>query len=245
LKKSIVHIKKNVISLKNIIILVNMKNILTIFLVFFVSVTSVNIFGQDTKTITRKNQSTLQNEIYASYGLGSVYIFTNGIIHNYDSPYSYFNGIPKNIQSFGTISFGYNRMLNRILMIGFGGSFLNCNYVRKRSSYYGTDTTLASSATFNENILNGAAKLTLNYYNKQSLRIYSSFAFGISIIFGSVSTAGHDMDYERKILPAGQLTMLGIRFGRAFGGFFEFGFGSNAIITGGLSFQLKDSYQGD
>ena len=224
----------------------NMKKLLIIFLaLILIPLMSFNLFAQETKTGKKNNQSTLHNEIYASYGLGSVYIFTDGISHSYDYPYSYFTGTPKTVQSFGAISVGYNRMLNRIVMIGFGGTFLNCNYDRKRNSYYGNDTTLASKATFNENILNGTAKLTLNYYNKQSLRIYSSFAFGVSIIFGNATTNGHDMESERKILPAGQLTMLGVRFGRAFGGFFEFGFGSNAIITGGLSIQLKDSPDGE
>lgn len=223
-----------------------MKKIFThLLILFFILMVPLSIIAQEAKPGKKLNQSTLQNEVYVSYGLGSLYIFTNGISHSYDYPYNYLEATPKNVNSWGTVGFGYNRMLNRIVMIGFEASYLNCNYTRKQSSNYGNDTTFPSSAKYNENILNGIAKLTLNYINKPSLRIYSSFGIGISILFGNASATGYEIENARKILPAGQLTMLGVRFGRSLGGFFEFGFGSNAIITGGISFQLKDSYEGE
>lgn len=134
---------------------------------------------------------------------------------------------------------GYDRMLNKIIMIGFVASYINCNYKR---TYTDWDGTHLGEATFNDNLLTGIARVTFNYVNKPIIRVYSSIGMGITI---DLSKVQGDMpqsieETERKILPAGQLTFMGVRFGRSFGGFCEFGIGTNSIITAGFNYQFGD-----
>jgi hypothetical protein len=46
--------------------------------------------------------------------------------------------------------------------------------------------------------------------------------------------------YDRKLRPAGQLTLMGVRAGHKLAGFGEFGFGTNGIICAGISYRFGD-----
>jgi hypothetical protein len=200
--------------------------------------------GQQTKKdvvrSAKKDQSMLFNEAYISYGIGTIYLFTSEVNHSYDLYNSYYSSDRTDINSPGAFMIGYNRMLNKVIMIGFVASYINCNY--KRTYYDYENSSNIGTATFNDNLLSGIAKFTFNYVNKPIVRVYSSVGMGITV---DLSKAQKDLpgsveETARKILFAGQVTFMGVRFGRAFGGFCEFGFGTNSIITAGFNYQFGD-----
>jgi hypothetical protein len=187
---------------------------------------------------TKKDQSKLYNDVNISYGIGTIYLFTSEVNHNYYS-YDSYNSKQTDINSPGTLMIGYNRMLNKIIMIGFVASYIKCSYKRTYTDYNGTHE---GEATFNDNLLSGMAKLTFNYVNKPVVRVYSSAGLGITVDLSKVQgeLPQNIEETDRKLLFCGQLTFMGVRFGRSFGGFCEFGFGTNGIITAGLNYQFGD-----
>ena len=195
--------------------------------------------GQDVARSTKKDQSKLYNDVNIAYGIGSLYIFTGNVNHSYPT-YNSYSTQRTDINSMGTLMIGYNRMLTKTIMIGFVASYFNCTYKKTYNNYGGSNNT--GTATFNDNLLNGIARITFNYVNKPVVRVYSSFGMGITVDLSNArgDYAGSQKETDRKILPAGQITFMGVRFGRSFGGFVEFGIGTNAIITGGLNYQFGD-----
>jgi len=198
-------------------------------------------FGQKTdqevvKSI-KKDQSKLYNDVNIAYGVGSLYLFTGDVNHNYNYDNYYYSGDKTDIRSFGAVSIGYNRMVSKVVMIGFVASYINVNYSRTMTNYEGGDPNVA---TYNDNLLNGMARVTFNYVNKPSVRVYSGAGMGITVDLSNVTSPGLEKETERKIMPAGQLTFMGVRFGRSFGGFCEFGIGTNSIISAGLNYQFGD-----
>lgn len=194
---------------------------------------SLTSFSQKT------DQSTLYNDVNIAYGIGTIYLFTSEVNHSYDSYDSYYTSQRTDINSPGTIMIGYNRMMNKIIMMGFVASYINCNYKR---TYKDNNGSPLGEATFNDNLLSGIAKVTFNYVNKPIVRVYSSIGMGITVDLSKVQgdlPASVD-ETDRRILFAGQVTFMGVRFGRAFGGFCEFGFGTNSIITAGFNYQFGD-----
>jgi hypothetical protein len=226
-----------------------MKKMQIIFLVLAV-IYSVSLLGQNSDQPPVKNkkpdQSKLYNEVFAGYGIGSIYLFTGKVNHTYntypcDNNY-YGNYSTTDASSPGMFMVGYNRMINRVIMIGFTGSYINLNYSRtytyseyNSSNYFGT-------VNYNDNLLNGMAKLTFNYVNKPKVRVYSGFSMGITVDLSNAQgkSSGDQLETAKKIIPAGQITFMGIRFGRAIGGFCEFGIGTNSIIAAGLNYQFGD-----
>jgi len=208
---------------------------------------SVSVNGQNSDQpagIKKKaDQSKLYNEVFAGYGIGSLYIFIDKVNHSYSgypSTESY-NASTTDASSAGTFMMGYNRMLNRVVMIGFSASYFNVNYSTKYSAdeyspgYVGT-------VDYNDNLLNGMAKFTFNYVNKPMVRVYSSVGLGITVDISTAQgrNAGDLKQTAKKILPSGQLTFMGVRFGREIGGFCEFGFLTNSIISAGINYQFGD-----
>jgi hypothetical protein len=199
----------------------------------FLLVFTVTAFSQ------KADQSTLYNDVNISYGIGTIYLFTSEVQHSYDYYNSYYNYKQSDINSMGTLMIGYNRMLNKVIMIGFVASYMNCNYKRTYTNYDGSSL---GEATFNDNMLSGIAKFTFNYVNKPIVRVYSAAGMGITVDLSKVQgdLPQSVQESARKILFAGQVTFMGVRFGRSFGGFCEFGFGTNSIITAGFNYQFGD-----
>ena len=212
--------------------------------VIFILVLSVNLHGQDYSETTggsgwKKDQSKLFNDVHIGYGIGTVYLFTSEINHDYESYGSYSTSKQTDISSWGTIVLGYSRMMNKVIMIGFDASYLKCSYKMK---YYDFNNNYIGEGLFNDNLLTGIAKITFNYVNKPIVRVYSTAGMGISVDLSNVSgTLPQSVEESaRKILFAGQLVLMGVRFGREYGGFCEFGFGTNSIITAGFNYQFGD-----
>jgi len=217
-----------------------MKNILisgiVLSMIFSLAAFSQNIEQNAPKSM-KKEQNKLFNDVSIAYGLGSLYLFTGDVNHSYNYEDYYPNGYSSDIRSIGAFSIGYNRMVSRVVMIGFVASYINVNYSKAIGGYEGGYQT---TATYNDNLLNGIARVTFNYVNKPTVRVYSGAGMGITVDLSNVTAPGMNKETERKILPAGQLTFMGVRFGRSFGGFVEFGIGTNSIISGGLNYQFGD-----
>lgn len=175
------------------------------------------------------------NEIYVGYGALSLFYFTGNLDHNYDDPYynDYDNADPS---SPGTFVIGYNRQLNKIVSIGVVLSYMHTNNTFK---YHDYNTSVYYTGTNHEYLLTEITRVTFSYLNRPSIKVYSGVGMGVTIDLNEATYEGTTLK-DRKILPAGQLTFIGIRFGKAFGGFLEFGVGSNGIMQGGLSYRFTD-----
>jgi hypothetical protein len=214
-----------------------MKKLLPLLFVFVLI--SIFSFGQD-KDLTGtppkpQTQTLLQNDFYAGYGGFSVFYFTGINSGSFDLIRT---SNLKDEQSAGTFFLGYQRSLNTVVSTGFLFGYQNFN--RTGMGYiYQSDNTTPEAITVNNNLIMGIARVTFNYVNKPVIRMYSGIGIGLTINLSSVKLNGQT-DHDRKLLPGGQLTLMGLRFGRAFGGFVEFGFGTYGIVNAGLSYKFKD-----
>jgi hypothetical protein len=193
--------------------------------------------GQDVVKSAKKDQSKLYNDVNIAYGVGSLYLFTGDVNHSYNYGGYHPTGNMSDVRSIGAFLIGYNRMVSRVVMVGFVASYINVNYTSNISGY---ENGYQGNATYNDNLFSGIARVTFNYVNKPSVRVYSGAGMGITVDLSNVTVPGMEKETDRKILPAGQLTFMGVRFGRSFGGFCEFGIGTNSIISAGLNYQFGD-----
>jgi hypothetical protein len=191
----------------------------------------------------KQSQNLLFNDVYLGYGAGSIFYFTGRMKHSDDFPPNirYINGnyVTKTLDdpsSFGTLFLGYQRSLNRVVSLGFLFGFQNFSY---SGNAVENDGGIVHPVSCNDILLSGIGRVTFSYVNKPAVRMYSGIGIGITVDFGNADIDGTSYN-ERKLFPGGQLTLMGIRFGRAFGGFFEFGFGSYGIINGGVSYRFAD-----
>lgn len=181
------------------------------------------------------------NELYGGYGAGSLYYFTSPLNHNYrlvDYPY-YYNTNEDDPTSIGTFFLGYNRAVTKVLSIGFQISYMHLNQkIEYIGDPYGYDT-VSYRGEYNDYLITGMARLTFHYLRKPALTLYSGASVGVTVDIGSATVNGQK-DNERKLKPAGQLTLFGLRAGKALAGFLEFGVGTNGIVTAGISYRIKD-----
>ena len=191
----------------------------------------------------KRGQNTMFNDLYAGYGAGSIFYFTGRMAHSSDYPTDQYSNLTyTDPSSFGTLFLGYQRSLGKVASMGFLFGFQNYSYTGKGSThnyYNGAYDSVVHRISNNDILLTGIARFLFSYVNKPMIRMYSGIGLGITIDFGKATLDGTDYS-EKKLWPAGQLTLMGIRFGRAFGGFFEFGFGSYGIVNAGISYKFAD-----
>ncbi|MFH1160337.1 MAG: hypothetical protein V1733_05245 [bacterium] len=168
------------------------------------------------------------NEFYGGYGTGSIYYFTGNINYKFN------NGVNETQESdpnsIGTFFLGYNRQLNRVISLGFLLSYMNFWHTSK-------DYSTNQSYKVIDNNYSGITRIIFCYLNKPIIRMYCGVGIGISVVLGHTTWKGEDYT-DRKIRPAGQLTLFGVRVGKALAGFGEFGVGTNSIIQAGISYQF-------
>jgi hypothetical protein len=209
-----------------------MKKAIFSFLIAGAMLTSFSSYSQEPVS-----QLDRPNDLYAGYGAFSVYYFTGNLSHSYQDLDSYYYYDENDPSSAGTFFLGYSRQVNRIISVGIVFSYMHTtNTLRTDYNYYDSTNTLG---TTQDNLLSGITKVTFGYMNKPSLKLYSGVAIGVTVDLNKATIDGQDYT-DRKIMPAGQLTLFGIRFGRAFGGFLEFGVGTNGIVLAGVNYRLKD-----
>jgi opacity protein-like surface antigen len=208
-----------------------MKTILLLIICFFVLNIPEIIAQNQEKASTKPDQSVMQNDVYLGYGAGGLFYWTGRMKHSSDYPSEEGQQTFTNPGSIGAILLGYNRSLNNVVGLGFLFGFQNFHYT-------GT-TNQGVSTEYNDILLSGMARILFSYVNKPSIRLYSGIGLGITVNFGTATESSQDFT-DRKLWPGGQLTFMGIRFGRALGGFFEFGFGTIGIVNAGLSYKFAD-----
>lgn len=196
-----------------------MKKIVALFIPLFLMCNCLAVAqNQPAETQKLKNdQSDLANDVYVSYGLGSFYF-----IINQDDSYSY--------KTTGSIIVGYARSMGRVVAVGFQAAFTNIS----RTPNYSYVTT-----KYSDNYWSGLANIRFRYYNRPSFSMYSGVALGITMISRNETSSSGEKS-RQEYLPAGQLTLLGFRVGRALSFFGEFGIGTNAIINAGISYKFGE-----
>ncbi|MCX6282230.1 MAG: hypothetical protein NTU51_09745 [Bacteroidetes bacterium] len=186
-----------------------------LFLLFAASI----LFAQTEQAVTKgkTHQKDLLNEVYASYGMGSLYYYINS---NSGGNWS-FTGI-------GTFIVGYTRSMNKLIGVGF-----ELAYTPMSAKYL-----YNSSETKNYNYIQALARIKFQYLNKPIFAMYSGVAIGVAMDYYSetIQSGGSTVtSSKQELVPAAQLTLLGFRVGR--GGAFcgEFGIGTVSILNLGVS----------
>jgi hypothetical protein len=197
---------------------------------------------QETQPPVKTSQAALPNDLYIGYGALSIFYFTGRMRHSQEYPTDPSNytsvSFPNQPSSPGTFYLGYSRSLNKVVSVGFMFGYQSFSYTGTgHHTDYGKDSVVNISAT--DQLVTGIARFTFCYLNKPFVRMYSGIGIGLTIDFGK-ATANGVQSTERKLWPGGQLTLMGLRFGRSFGGFLEFGFGSYGILNAGLSYKFSD-----
>ncbi len=171
----------------------------------------------------KNDQVELLNDVYASYGLGSIYYFINN------------EGMTGKSIS-GTFIAGYHRSVNEVIAVGFQVSYTSIHRTEEEHVYgYPSGSTYYNS--MDDNLWQGMASIRFRYLNRPSFCMYSGIGMGVTMDYYEKNDTGKKSSAQ-KLLPAGQLTMLGIRAGRALGFFGEFGIGTNYILNAGVSYKF-------
>jgi opacity protein-like surface antigen len=188
-------------------------------------------FGQNAEAKpkqAKQDQSELFNNFYISYGLGSIYYFIDD------------EGMSADNTS-GTFLVGYSRSLSKVIAVGFQVSYTNIGRSEQVTSGYNYPNYTYHTNTENNNLWQGLASVRFQYLNRPSLCMYSGIGMGVTMDNYTIDNWDGSTDKGQKLLPAGQLTLLGFRVGRAFGFFGEFGIGTNSIISAGFSYKIGDN----
>lgn len=197
------------------------KLILITGLIFFMC--SIVSFGQDKETTMKKgkkDQTELYNDFYISYGTGTIYYF----IEN--------EGLKANSMS-GTFLVGFSRSVNKVIAVGFQLSYTNIDRTGVDNYNYQWPQNIDQK----DNMWQGIANVRFRYINTPTFCMYSGIGMGVTMDYykkteSSITTKG------QKLLPAGQLTLLGFRVGRTLSFFGEFGIGTNSILNAGMSYKF-------
>lgn len=205
---------------------------LTLIVVFAILTASLS-FAQENNTRTKKpSQALMQNDFQGGYGGLSIFYFTGRMAHKDAFPTEQ-SGTYTEPKSAGTFFLAYARQINSVVSTGLLFGVQNF-------AYTGEQSHPQSTVSANDLLLSGIGRVTFSYVNRPAVRIYSGIGIGVTLDFGRATVYGGKEFTERKIWPAGQLTFMGVRFGREFGGFLEFGMGSYGVINAGLSYRFAD-----
>jgi hypothetical protein len=189
-------------------------------------------FSQGTETTTppAAKSPVLVNDFYVGYGGLSLFYFTNTFNHYYQSG-------DVQPQSFGGLFLGYERELNRVVGAGFMVGYQNFYSSGNGASYGGVPYEYTNSNS--DDLIMLMARFTFKYVNKRKLQLYSGTGMGVTIDLEHTTYNGITSS-KRSLLPAGQLTFMGVHIGRILSGFVEFGIGTYGILNAGLSYKFSD-----
>ena len=191
-------------------------------------------FIKDTTIVNKPNKtnSVPYNDFFFGYGILSFFYSTGHFTH-YNSLVDYSKlSVPR---SAGTFFIGYSRSFTRVVSLGLllgYQSFLMTGSRNKSSS--GTD-----SVKVYDRLITGIGRFTFCFVKKPIIQLYSGIGVGLTVDVAKIYIP-EKQPSEHKLFWAGQITLLGLRFGRAFGGFLELGYGSLGIVNAGLSYKFKD-----
>jgi hypothetical protein len=207
------------------------------FLMAFMLLSSFSFSQTDLTTAapnTKTSESPLTNDFYLGYGGLSIFYFSGQLVTSFNLDYNV--GTLSDPSSPGCIYIGYSRILNNVISTGFMFGYQDFQSTGTATKY---ESNSSFPATVDDKLLMGMAKITFSYVSKPIIHMYSGIGIGITMDFATEKTNGESSS-DRKLFPAGQLTLMGLRFGRAFGGFIEFGVGTYGILNAGLSYRFAD-----
>ncbi len=201
-----------------------MKTICFCFALVFIALFSVRATAQEASPAkVKKDQANLPNEVYLSYGTGTIYYFIEGD-----------NGKADYLS--GAFTAGYCRALNRVVAVGFQLSY-TC--IGRSDNMYYSSSSYAYTSDRTENLWQGIANVRFRYLNTPTFSMYSGVGMGVTMNYYSETNAGVT-ETGQSLMPAGQLTLLGFRVGRSLSFFGEFGVGTQSILNAGISYKFSD-----
>lgn len=162
----------------------------------------------------------IKNEVYAGYGRAS---FAD-VMLEFSGAITIMFYAPPDIQSSGIFQAGYNRFLSDHISLGGEVSF-------EAITLIGTDPEAYEN---HYTVTNITARFDYRYWQRENMAVYSGLSIGVGNVgsHGTINPAG---TVSAGLIPAGQLNLFGISYGKKWNGFVEFGFGSNGIINMGLT----------
>jgi hypothetical protein len=206
-----------------------MKKQLLLLIAGFILIPSL-LFAQEGK----KNQSELFNEVTVGYGLGSVYYF------NKNKTYSSSNDSDERWSRtlIGPIALGYQRKLTKLISVGVSASYMQRHTTETYTDYYSNPTPTTYTSDVDETLIMALSRVQFTYVRRPFLSLYSAASIGVTVDWEKGTETDGSSYKSKHLLFAGQLTSIGIRVGRSFSGFAEFGFGSQGILQAGLSYKF-------
>ena len=185
---------------------------------------SVSLVAQTKQSpnIEKRHQKDLLNEFYVAYGIGSLFYFVSqGGSYNNISPGSFIGG--------------YTRSLNKVIVVGF-----QIAYTPVTTNYSDNGSSPSTRIKTINNYLQALARVSFRYLNQPAFSMYSGIALGVTMDYYTNTTRSGSSTNYQKLLPAGQLTLLGFRFGRGIAFCGEFGIGTLSILNFGVSFKFGE-----
>jgi hypothetical protein len=193
-------------------------------LIFTVGVTTQGQTQEAKSSKLKNDQSNLANDFYVSYGIGTLYYFIDN------------EGMSANTVS-GTFLVGFARSINKVIAVGFQLSYARIGRTGMDYGYYPNYNYYNIDMT--DNMWQGIANIRFRYLNTPTFSMYSGIGMGVTMDYYSKTDSTTTIKGQ-KLLPAGQLTLLGFRVGRALSFFGEFGIGTNSILNAGVSYKFGD-----
>lgn len=134
--------------------------------------------------------------------------------------------------SYGALNIGYNYSVSDKVSLGASVTYEQVhNDVKSKNDVIGSNTCGFYTVAF---------ETTIHYVRKESFQMYSGL--GLAYTYGSLkfdsSNPQEKSSDDVVSLFNFNITGIGARFGRAFGGFVELGFGYKGFASVGLSYQL-------
>ena len=92
----------------------------------------------------------------------------------------------------------------------------------------------------NRKYMTFAVEPAFNYVSKSAFKLYGYLGLGVTIIHfeNAVFNDGSEAELTRLPFFNAHFTPIGMRFGKEFGGFLEFGYGYKGILNAGVSFRF-------
>lgn len=160
-----------------------------------------------------------KNEIYSSYGMGSVQELS--IILNDIIILPFVRGDFTVESPVGPIAAGYRRNLSDHFALGIEGSYTQFN-----QEYTILGSKFKVDNTFTTVMLNSR----YCYNPSNPVQFYSGISIG-----GSNFNQKDSVQSANSTIFAFHVNAIGVRFGRTFAGYLELGMGYNGIVNGGVS----------
>lgn len=166
-------------------------------------------------------------EAHAGFGLLSDVRIIAAFAETYSQIASGISGEPisSDYSTTGPFIAGYAFYLSKRLTLG---PEFNLTQLRIREDY-------ASGERVRDNFVfvNLSARLDFRYVNRESVQMYSGICLGPSYIFDQSRDAS--AEDQSGFFVSYQLNFFGIRFGKEWAGYAEFGFGRNGLLSLGMS----------